>query len=94
MSAASLRSGSPAHRRATASTGVLGDAGVPYDARMLRVYSSSLSTLNRVYETLLLALVYGLRGGLEEMATSYLNECPKGYYRYCQGVMKEMKDES
>ena len=40
------------------------------------------------------SLVHGLRGGLEEMATSYLNECPKGYYRYCQGVMKEMKDES
>jgi hypothetical protein len=40
------------------------------------------------------SLVYGLRGGLEEMATSYLNECPKGYYRYCQGVMKGTKDES
>jgi hypothetical protein len=35
-----------------------------------------------------------LRIALEEMATSYLNECPKGYYRYCQGVMKGTKDES
>ena len=38
--------------------------------------------------------VAALRLALEEMATSYLNECPKGYYRYYQGVMKEMTDES
>jgi len=38
------------------------------------------------------SMVYGLRGGLEEMAASYLHECPKGYHRYCQGVMQEIDD--